>query len=391
MPEFSYRCRISRRDQVRRTDGVVLASIPNIKPQDVLLQDRLNFHKFGMRDDEDTDDYVYSRVDQRSFIAAYEDLTFVAQNPGIADLIFHGTPVLQVNVSRRFITVRVIASSEVQPLTPSIAIPSNLPPSFSPPPAPAWTSSSASQAQLATTFNGLAGFGFDFSGSRLVMGMGIVLLSVLVAGPVKKQLLGTGPAASKTLNNRFFRGMVFFVVSVVILLRSHAILAFLQVSNYAWYVPLILTVVSAAFVAFMPETVMFSIVTWPVIGLMILSALQQVIILSFFGALAVALFLAPYVMYLVLIWQPTIWFHDKWGATAASIYVLAWLTFFFITIRFFKQFSTDSAVNTWKHGSRLAEFLREHFSAWAVARLLAGTAHHLALLLGGNYLPFGRF
>jgi hypothetical protein len=135
----------------------------------------------------------------------------------------------------------------------------------------------------------------------------------------------------------------------------------------------------------MPETVMFSLVAWPTIGLMMLGAVQRLVVILFFGIIATAFFLAPYVMYLVTIWYPTLWFQDRWGTTSASIYVLAWITFFFITFRSFKEFSFSSASGISSFGVQFSASLQDYFSAWAVARLLARIAHNLAIHLGGNY------
>ncbi len=59
---FRYTARLSAQDHIRYRDNVNLVNIPGIKPQDILLQDRLNFHKFGKRDIEDSDDGVFSIV-----------------------------------------------------------------------------------------------------------------------------------------------------------------------------------------------------------------------------------------------------------------------------------------------------------------------------------------
>lgn len=225
----------------------------------------------------------------------------------------------------------------------------------------------------------------SYNSTKLAIGVALVLLSILISKQVKKSLLGSESSPSEKLRkSHFFRGMIFFGVSIAILWRSHAILAFLEVSFYPWYVPLVMTAVSAAFVAFMPETVMFSLFTWPIIILMSVGTLQEFIVLVLFASLAIAFFLAPYAMYFATIWFPTLWCYERWGTTHASVYVLIWMTFFFVTIRFLRDVSFKGATSIWLTGRRLGRSIRDSFSPWAIARILAKMAHSLGILLGGD-------
>jgi hypothetical protein len=176
LPNFYYQCRISRDDLVRRKDGVALATIPNIKPQDILLQDRLNFHKFGIRDPEDTNDQVYRSDNQQAFVALYEDLPLVVQNPSVAALILNGNPLLQVNVQNGSIEVKVLRfSSESQntALLPIVA-----------PQVQSVNSQgiNSSFSQQSTFGKWMGPIGLDLNTDRLLVGTGIILLSMLLSG-----------------------------------------------------------------------------------------------------------------------------------------------------------------------------------------------------------------
>lgn len=51
-----------------------------------------------------------------------------------------------------------------------------------------------------------------------------------------------------------YRAITFFVVAILLLLRSHAILRILNIHNYEWYVPFILAITFALIFSFYPVT-----------------------------------------------------------------------------------------------------------------------------------------
>ncbi len=67
-------------------------------PAAILRQDRANFHRFGIRDPEDTDDRFFRLADNR---ARLENMLDRAEaSPGAYNAIVNGTPVVEVLIYR---------------------------------------------------------------------------------------------------------------------------------------------------------------------------------------------------------------------------------------------------------------------------------------------------
>ncbi len=99
--QVRYRARLSARDHLN-SRGQPLGSAAKI-----IRQDRANYHRFGVRDPEDQGDLLYHRKGARNDL---ERRVRGALSPYEQRAILVGTPVIEVMVSTRFTTVRVLSS-----------------------------------------------------------------------------------------------------------------------------------------------------------------------------------------------------------------------------------------------------------------------------------------
>ena len=103
----TYRARLSVGDHKNRS-GRYLNSIPNIKPNDILLQDRMNFHKYNGTDAGDEDDGLFHKTRTDDYRAIFEDKPLVTIPPGREGLILSNTPLVEVMIGSGRITVRIL-------------------------------------------------------------------------------------------------------------------------------------------------------------------------------------------------------------------------------------------------------------------------------------------
>lgn len=93
----SYTARLSSKDHFN-SDGVRLKSVA-----DIIRQDRANYHKFNVRDNEDTGDNFFNNKDNRARIAVMLKKGHIDQTT--TENILNGTPVVLVNIYNQYIEV----------------------------------------------------------------------------------------------------------------------------------------------------------------------------------------------------------------------------------------------------------------------------------------------
>lgn len=376
-PRFTYQCRLSTADHVRRSDGVQLASIPGIQALDILLQDRLNFHRFGLRDPEDTNDGYYTPATRSAFISLFEKSRLVVSSPSLEHEILRGNPWIEVAVGDGEIRVHRLeapappASATANPASTQLQTQAQ--------------TQTQTQTERPTGNQGKAWANWN----RVAGSLAILLITMLVADPVRRFVLEGREHQEPVFGSRFFRAGVFFAVSIFLLWRSQAILNFIECHSYPWFLPMLMAVTSATFVALKPRTTLFTLVCWPIVLLMIATALPVVLTGLLFLMIAAAVLVTPYALYAWTMWYPMVWLYERFGTMHASVYCITWLTFFILTIRGIRRLSLRGAADVWDAGSKVSKFIHQHSPAWLVARLLARCAECAAVWLGDNWRESG--
>ncbi len=93
----SYTARLSSEDHFN-SDGTRLKSVA-----DIIRQDRANYHKFNIRDNEDTGDNFFDDKDQRERIPNMLKKGHIDKETQKS--ILNGTPVVVVNIYNKYIEV----------------------------------------------------------------------------------------------------------------------------------------------------------------------------------------------------------------------------------------------------------------------------------------------
>lgn len=88
----SYVARLSANDHFN-SSGQRLTS-----PALIIRQDRANFHKFGMRDAEDQNDYFFQNASNRELLQQF--LSRGQTSPGAYQSIVNGQPLIRVDIYR---------------------------------------------------------------------------------------------------------------------------------------------------------------------------------------------------------------------------------------------------------------------------------------------------
>jgi hypothetical protein len=97
----SYVARLSDQDH-HASDGYALDTAAQ-----VIRQDRANFHKFHQRDGEDSDDPWFASPDARARLERMLN-SGGAMNEATRSAVFHGSPIVRVDVYRDSVRVEII-------------------------------------------------------------------------------------------------------------------------------------------------------------------------------------------------------------------------------------------------------------------------------------------
>jgi hypothetical protein len=100
-PIESYVARLSARDHFN-SNGERLTSAAGI-----IRQDRANFYVYGIRDPEDEADSFFQSKGNRALLEAL--LEQGRSTPGAIQRVVNGTPLVRVDVYRRFVTVTILS------------------------------------------------------------------------------------------------------------------------------------------------------------------------------------------------------------------------------------------------------------------------------------------
>jgi hypothetical protein len=104
---FTYRARLSQKDHFNSA-GRDLRQVPNIKVNDILLQDRVNFYRFHLGGPEDQPDPYYSKMNFSAYRALFEDKPLTVSPAGGENLIFNGTPLVEVTIGQGSVSVHIL-------------------------------------------------------------------------------------------------------------------------------------------------------------------------------------------------------------------------------------------------------------------------------------------
>lgn len=126
-PLCKYLARLSAQDHFN-SKGRYLPNIPNIQPGDIILQDRINYHRHTHRDSADQDDPLYNAWGANKFIDYFDKGPFFI-TPQDGEQIMQAEPVVEVAIAQEGIYVRVVqgASRLSQDASPAIPVPTPLP------------------------------------------------------------------------------------------------------------------------------------------------------------------------------------------------------------------------------------------------------------------------
>lgn len=365
--EFRYVARLSNQDHRRNSDNANLAAVPGIKPQDILLQDRLNFHQFGKRDKEDTDDGMFGELGPSGFETLFDTLRFSTVPQDIGQEILKGTPLIEVSFSRSYgiIARKLPFESKIKTVG-----------STSPPP----ISSANSQQNVLLS----PSFGISFNFSKLGIGT-LIALATALAGTAVRSQMGSHISNHTAINSKIVRAGVFLLVSMLVMFRADVVIKFIEVQNHPWWLPLGIAIISGGTIALFPNTSLFTLIAVPVIALLAIAGFEYVTILCIFALLAVAVAVLPFAAYLASVYFLLNFGFNMWGYQGASICVLFWLTAFFMTWRFALEMTKQSFEGILSFARVTAETVFSYFSTWPLAKMLCSTASALGHSLGGDF------
>lgn len=116
--QCSYQARISGRDKVNSKGTPVVSGINKSSVAGAIRQDRANYHEFGIRDDDDTDDCAFASTKNRQRLEKM--LLHGRISKRAMREIYKGTPLINVDVYADYVNVRLIdeGNDTAQPVRP---------------------------------------------------------------------------------------------------------------------------------------------------------------------------------------------------------------------------------------------------------------------------------
>jgi len=371
--EFNYTARISAQDHLRNSDNANLSQIPGIKPQDILLQERLNFHKYGKRDREDTDDKVYSQVNESHFYAIYGDSRLRTIPARSENVIVNGAPLVNVSYnSYSGFTVSLLdsAGSSIQAHSGGVR---------------QRPSERDSVSTGTSFFQSLLPSHLGFNAFKLFLGLVGAAVSCLAGIYIRKTLCEKTSTLAERHESRLFRGAVFFIVALLVMYRANFIIAFLEVEHPPWWLPLVVASTSAGIIALFPETAIFTLIVWPVLLLVVPASIAYALTWVLFGILWIAILCAPVGIYGSSLYFPVVRLFHAYGYNLTSVYVLAWLTIFFMSFRSVLNATKSTLESTRKSSIVVTKWVLRFFPTYFLATVMCNCAMKAGLWLGGDY------
>lgn len=102
----SYQARISNDDKFNSSGNYIATQYSRNVVAAIIRQERANFHKFGVRDDEDQGDCVFASKENRARLERWLASGQISANT--IRRIVDGTPLIYVDVYRNWVSVRTL-------------------------------------------------------------------------------------------------------------------------------------------------------------------------------------------------------------------------------------------------------------------------------------------
>ncbi|WP_118778596.1 hypothetical protein [Neisseria lactamica] len=102
----SYQARISNDDKFNSSGNYIATQYSRNVVAAIIRQERANFHKFGVRDDEDQGDCVFASKENRARLERWLASGQISANT--IRRIVDGTPLIYVDVYRNRVSVRTL-------------------------------------------------------------------------------------------------------------------------------------------------------------------------------------------------------------------------------------------------------------------------------------------
>ena len=113
----SYQARISHQDKFNSNGTPVVSGYNKSSVAAAIRQDRANFHKWGIRDDEDSGDCAFASTKNRQRLQNMLLRGSISQRAMRA--IYDGAPLIHVDVYTDAVNVRLVDENDyIQPTTP---------------------------------------------------------------------------------------------------------------------------------------------------------------------------------------------------------------------------------------------------------------------------------